>query len=161
MDIFGSALISPTVSWAVNRNISTKSLKRNHEQDDEDNGEPDQQERLGKYPNYRTGVLAENLFRKSSSFRGKFKELFRRAGGSSEESQSLLITSRSKNTPVIPRDKIKIAGKRLRKALHQSIKYMAIGMENMGTMVYISTNVPSSVYYCRNNTSYDQTMPYY
>lgn len=54
MDIFGSALISPTVSWAVNRNISSKSLKRNHEQEDEDNGEPDQQERSDKYSNYRT-----------------------------------------------------------------------------------------------------------
>ncbi|KAI9561033.1 hypothetical protein GHT06_011989 [Daphnia sinensis] len=161
MDIFGSALISPTVSWAVNRTVSSKNLKRIHEQDDEDNAEPDQQERSGKYSNYRTGVLAENLLSKSSSLRGKFKELFRRVGGSSEESQSLLISSRSKNTPISPRDKIKIAGKRFRKAIHQSIKYMAVGMENMGTMVYISANVPSSVYYCRNNTSYDPTMPYY
>lgn len=50
-----------------------------------------------------------------------------------------------------------MAGKRLRKALHQSIRYMAIGMENMSTMVYISANVPSSVYYSRNN--YDSNIP--
>lgn len=55
MDIFGSALLSPTVSWAVNRNISPKKLKRNHEQDDEDISEPDQSEKLAKRKNYRTG----------------------------------------------------------------------------------------------------------
>ena len=55
-----------------------------------------------------------------------------------------------------------MAGKRFRKALHKSIGYMAIGMENMSTMIYISANVPSSVYYSRNNyDNYDQSMPSY
>ena len=57
MDIFGSALISPSVSWAINRNIVTSSnhVKRAHENDDEETSEPDQPERSGKYSNYQTG----------------------------------------------------------------------------------------------------------
>ena len=57
MDIFGSALISPSVSWEINRNIVTSSnhVKRAHENDDEETSEPDQPERSGKYPNYQTG----------------------------------------------------------------------------------------------------------
>ncbi|XP_046461676.1 uncharacterized protein LOC124208029 isoform X1 [Daphnia pulex] len=160
MDIFGSALISPSVSWAINRNIASSSnRKRAHESDDEETTEPDQLEKSDKYSNYKTGVKTP-LVSKSSSLGGKFKELFRRVNGSNEEAQSLLASSRSTNKPIIPRDKIKIAGKRLRKALHQSIKYMAIGMENMGTMIYISTNVPSSIYYSRNNDNYYPNMPY-
>jgi hypothetical protein len=56
MDIFGSALISPSVSWAINRNIaSSNNRKRAHESDDEETTEPDQLEKSDKYSNYKTG----------------------------------------------------------------------------------------------------------
>jgi len=81
MDIFGSALISPSVSWAINRNMaSSSSRKRTRESDDEDTTEPDQMDRSGKYSNYQSGgkLFEKSEFEKARMISRRFFRYFSR-----------------------------------------------------------------------------------
>lgn len=58
MDILGSALTSPTVSWTINRKISTtKKVQKRTQEPDEETIRHDKQpaERSGTFQTYQTG----------------------------------------------------------------------------------------------------------